>query len=156
MKLRLFPTFLFAALLSLSSCKIYQDVDVIEVENVVFNEFDDEGAEAEVWLKIKNPNAYKVVLTDSDIDLYFEGKLLGKVQLVENMEVPKKSLSTQVMKVEVGFDNMEELMGNILTFLFKDNFVLEAKGYVKGKALFVAKKVDINFKETLTKEELGL
>jgi LEA14-like dessication related protein len=156
MKLRLFPTFFFAALLSLSSCKIYQDVDVIEVENVVFNEFDDEGAEAEVWLKIKNPNAYKVVLTDSDIDLYFEGKLLGKVQLVENMEVPKKSLSTQVMKVEVGFDNMEELMGNILTFLFKDNFVLEAKGYVKGKALFVAKKVDINFKETLTKEELGL
>lgn len=156
MKVKVLPTLFLLAVLSLSSCKIYQDVDVIEVENVVFNEFDNEGAEAEVWLKIKNPNAYKVVLTDSDIDLYFEGKLLGKVQLVEKMEVPKKSLSTQVMKVEVDYDNMEDLMGNILAFLFKENFVLEAKGYVKGKALFVAKKVDINFKETLTREELGL
>jgi len=41
-------------------------------------------------------------------------------------------------------------------FLFKENFVLEAKGHVKGKALFVAKKVDVNFKEVLTREELGL
>lgn len=156
MKLRLIPTLLFAALLSLSSCKIYQDVDVIEVENVIFNEFDNEGAEAEVWLKIKNPNAYKVVLTDSDVDLYFEGNHLGKVQLVENMVVPKKSLSTQIMKVEVEYNNMETLMGNIFTLLFKENFLLEAKGQVTGKALFVSKKVAIDFKDTLTREELGL
>ena len=156
MKLRLIPTLLFAALLSLSSCKIYQDVDVIEVENVIFNEFDNEGAEAEVWLKIKNPNAYKVVLTDSDVDLYFEGNHLGKVQLVENMVVPKKSLSTQIMKVEVEYNNMETLMGNIFTLLFKENFLLEAKGQETGKALFVSKKVAIDFKDTLTREELGL
>ncbi len=156
MKLRLIPTLLFAALLSLSSCKIYQDVDVIEVENVIFNEFDNEGAEAEVWLKIKNPNAYKVVLTDSDVDLYFEGNHLGKVQLVENMVVPKKSLSTQIMKVEVEYNNMETLMGNVFTLLFKENFLLEAKGQVTGKALFVSKKVAIDFKDTLTREELGL
>jgi LEA14-like dessication related protein len=156
MKLRLIPTLLLVALLSLSSCKIYQDVDVIEVENVIFSEFDNEGAEAEVWLKIKNPNAYKVVLTDSDVDLYFEGNHLGKVQLVENMVVPKKSLSTQIMKVEVEYNNMETLMGNFFTLLFKENFLLEAKGQVTGKALFVSKKVAIDFKDTLTREELGL
>jgi LEA14-like dessication related protein len=129
---------------------------VIEVENVIFSEFDNEGAEAEVWLKIKNPNAYKVVLTDSNVDLFFEGTHLGKVQLVENMVVPKKSLSTQIMKVEVEYNNMESLMGNIFTLLFKENFLLEAKGQVTGKALFVSKKVAIDFKDTLTREELGL
>ncbi|MDZ4750286.1 MAG: LEA type 2 family protein [Flavobacteriales bacterium] len=156
MNLRVLSTLILFLTLTLSSCKIYQDVDVIEVENVVFREFDIEGAEAEVWLRIKNPNSYKVVLTESNIDLYLEGKHMGQVQLLENMVVPKKSLSTQVMKVEVTYDNMEDLLGNVLMFLFKENFVLEAKGHVKGKALFVAKKVDVNFKEVLTREELGL
>jgi len=97
MNLRVLSTLILFLTLTLSSCKIYQDVDVIEVENVVFREFDIEGAEAEVWLRIKNPNSYKVVLTESNIDLYLEGKHMGQVQLLENMVVPKKSLSTQVM-----------------------------------------------------------
>ena len=138
------------------SCKLYKDVEVVEVENVVFNELGENGAEAEVWLKISNPNGYKVVLTESAIDLYFEGKEMGEVQLLDKMEVPKRSLSTQVMKVEVQYDNLEDMLGNLLVLLFKQEFQLEAKGYVKGKALFVAKKVDINFRETLTREDLGL
>ncbi|MEY3398695.1 MAG: hypothetical protein RL220_1289 [Bacteroidota bacterium] len=140
----------------LFSCKLYQDVEVVEVENIVFNEFGDKGAEAEVWLKISNPNGYKVLLTESAIDLYFEGRPMGEVLLLDKIEVPKKSQSTQVMKVEVQYDNLEELLGNVLVLLFKEEFQLEAKGYVKGKALFVAKKVDINFRETLSREDLGL
>ncbi len=146
---------LLVACSTLFSCKLYREVEVVEVTHAQMTSFDEEGAEAEIYLQINNPNWYKVKLTQSHVMLYLDGKEIGEVQLMERMIIPKKAVSTQVMKVEANYEDMQNVLGNFLSLIFQNEFVLEGKGYVKGKAFFIARKVPVEFKEILTKKEMG-
>jgi LEA14-like dessication related protein len=139
----------------LSSCAVYKDVEVTEVLDIQVLEFDHEGAECEIFLSIYNPNPYKITLTESHVDLFFDGKSLGEVQLLEKVVIPKKAQSTISMKCEASYENLQAIMGNIITLMFQSEYVLEGNGYIRGKALLVSKDVPVVFKETLTKADLG-
>lgn len=134
---------------------MYKEVEVKEVLDVKVTAFNSDGIHAEVYLSISNPNPYKLKLTESSIDLVLDGKSLGQVVLEAPMEIPAKSVSTQVMKVNTGIGDISSLLGNVLDLFFKSEFVLEGKGYVKGKVLFVSRKVPVSFKHALSKKDLG-
>ena len=138
-----------------SSCAVYKDVEVTEILDVRILEFDNDGAECEIFISIYNPNGYKITLTESHVDLLFEGKSLGEVQLMEKVVIPKKAQTTITMKCEAKYESMEALTGNLIALLFKTEYVMEGTGYIKGKAMFVSKNVPVQFKETLTKADLG-
>lgn len=148
--------FLLAASLLLHSCSIYKEVEVKEVVDVKITEFSEQGIKADVYLSINNPNGYKISMTESHIVLVFEGKTLGEVVLEEPLVIPKKSMTTQVMKVNTAYGDLSSLLGNILSIMFQSEFELQGRGYVKGKALFVARKVPVEFKQKLSRKDLGL
>jgi LEA14-like dessication related protein len=152
------PLLLAAAFftLSISSCKVYQDVTLTEVNNVKMTEFGLEGVKAEITVSISNPNWYKLKVTDSEIDLYFEGQKIAQVKIEEDLVIPKKQVSTQTIQVNSTGADLTAVMGNALALFFKSEFLLEGKGYIDGKAMFIARKVPVEFKQKLTKEELGL
>lgn len=124
------------------------------MRDVRITEFGNKGMQAEVDLQLDNPNWYKVVLTGSQVELFLDGKPLGTVQLQERMIVPRKSITTQTMKVEADYDQLKDLLAHVLRLVFKRDFVLEGKGYVKGRALFVARKVPVQFREQIAREDL--
>jgi LEA14-like dessication related protein len=149
---------LFALLLVVSiltSCTVYKDVEVKEVLDFKVIEFRSDGAECEIFLTVYNPNGYKITLTESQINMVFEGKPLGEVHLKEKLVIPKKSQSTISLKCTAQFASLSALTGDLLSLLFKTEYVMEGSGHIKGKALLVSKKVPITFKETLTKADLG-
>ena len=106
-------------------------------------------------MTVKNPNGYKIQLTESEVDLFFEGKYLGRINLLEEIQLPKKSLSTVKMKCLADYESLQSVMGNIITILFKSEYVMEGKGFVRGKALLVSKKFPVEFKEKVTREDMG-
>lgn len=124
--------------------------------DVKITEFSEQGIKADVYLSINNPNGYKISMTESHIVLVFEGKTLGEVVLEEPLVIPKKSMTTQVMKVNTAYGDLSSLLGNILSIMFQSEFELQGRGYVKGKALFVARKVPVEFKQKLSRKDLGL
>jgi LEA14-like dessication related protein len=147
---------LFAGmLLHFSSCTMYKEVEVQEVLEVKIIEFDTDGADCEITMTVKNPNGYKISLTESEVDLFFEGKFLGNVELTEQIVLPKRSVSTVQLKCLADYESLQSVMGNFITILFKSEYVMEGKGYVKGKALLVSKKFPVEFKEKITREDLG-
>jgi len=146
--------FLFAAFLA--SCNIFKDVEVKGVTEVRFLGIKDKGIEMEVYMEIDNPNAYKLRLTYSDVDLFLEGKSVGKVRLLEPVIVPKKSISVQMIKTNTSFSSLGSLLGNNLGILLKKEFEIEGKGVVTGKILFLSKKVPIGFKEKVDRKSLGI
>lgn len=141
--------------LLLSSCDMYKDVVVEQVVDVKILSFNQDGAEFEIELLVDNPNGYKISLTQSHINLSFEGKPLGEVQLKEKIVIPKKSHSTIILKCDATFDNFQELMGSMLTLLFKSEYLLEGQGHMRGRALMVSKKVPLTFKEKISKRDMG-
>jgi LEA14-like dessication related protein len=150
-----FVTVLLSALL-LSSCSVYREVEVHEVTDIQLAEFGADGLDLTIWVDIENPNWYKVHLTQTEIEVFLEGKSLGTITLKETLTVPKKSRSVHPMAIHSSISSLDALLGNIFTLLFKEKFEVTGKGYVKGRAFFVVRKVDAGFRHFLTREDLGM
>ncbi len=140
---------------ALHSCTLYKEVEVKEVLDVNIANFSTDGVTGDVQISIINPNWYKVTLKECHINFTFEGKPLGSAELIDAVVIPKRTTSTQTFSIKANPEQLQIIMGNAISLLFKSEYLLEGKGYVKGKALLVAKKFPIDFKETLTKEDLG-
>ena len=150
-----FATVLLASFL-LSSCSVYKEVEVHEVPDVQLVEFGADGMDLTIWVDIENPNWYKVHLTETEIEVFLEGKSLGNITLNETLIVPKKSRSVQPMAIHSSISSLDALLGNIFTLLFKEKFEVVGRGYVKGRAFFIVRKVDAGFRHFLTREDLGM
>jgi LEA14-like dessication related protein len=132
----------------LTSCSFYKEVEVTEVKDVKITRFDQDIVEAEVTLEIKNPNWYAVSLTESFVDVYINGKEIGEVELKEKIKLPKKTTNVRTLVMVGDYEKMSSgFLDNLLTLLFANQAKFEAKGYMKGRALLVTKKVDVNVEE---------
>ena len=146
----------FFLTLLFSSCKLYQEVEIKEVSKVEFKEFKSTQMMLDVYMVLDNPNWYKITLTDSQIDVFLEGKKMGTLVLTQPIVIPKKSNSAQVITVKSDMKDIDGLLGNIFTLMFKDEFEVSGKGNITGKGFLITKKVDVNFKQTIPREDLGL
>lgn len=150
----LFPLVLLFTL-GLTSCNFYKEVEVLEVTNIEVKEFNKDVVSADISLKISNPNKYKLKLVDSDIDLFLNGKKMGKMILREPLELPKNDTTIQVlsMKAEVTeFSN--DFIANTLSLLFAKTAELKAVGYVKGKAMGIGRKVKVDFTKDIATDSI--
>ena len=145
----------FFLAVSLSSCSLYEDVDVIEVQNVDVKEFSKDIIAADIFLKIDNPNFYKIKLTESDIDLFMNGKKMGKLHLREPLELRKREVSVQALRMTADISDMSgDFLANTLMLLFAKSVELKAEGYVRGKAMGIGRKVKVDFKTNIATDEI--
>lgn len=157
LRMRTFQTLALVVIscLMLTSCGFYQEVEVIAVEGISVKEFSKDIISADVNLRIFNPNGYKIKLADSDIDLFLNGKKLGKMHLREPLMIPKKDTTVQVLHVTADYSQAERsFLGNSLALLLSRSVTLEAKGYVKGKVMGVGRKVPVDVKEEISTEDI--
>lgn len=144
------------AMLSLSSCVMYEDVLVSDVQEVIIGQVTTDGVEAQIYFEVENPNWYKMILKESKIDVFVEGKYFGTIDQYDEIIIPKKSKTAQALRVKTGPDAMDDLLTNALKLFFKNDLKLEAKGHVIGKAMLVKKRIDISLTENVSKERFGL
>lgn len=139
---------------ALSSCNLYKDVEVTQVGEIRFTEMGQEGVKAEVDLRIDNPNSFKVKLIDSDIDVWINGMEVGKVRLAEHLTLNKKSEEDVVLKLSSDYDELSpQFLQTALSLFFANSADFKAQGYVKGKALMVSKKVDVDVEDRVMLRE---
>ncbi|MEZ4798524.1 MAG: LEA type 2 family protein [Flavobacteriales bacterium] len=144
-----------AAVLSTTSCKFYKDIEASGIEEVQMGEINTDGVEATLFFTIENPNWYNIVMKETKIDVYVEDKYFGQIDQYEKIVVPKKSKQTYQLRMTAKQDALDNLLGSALKLFFQNDLKLEAKGYAKGRALFVGKKIDIQVTDKITKEQLG-
>ena len=141
---------------SFTSCKLYQEVKVSDVQNVVLGEVTTDGIEAQIYFEVENPNWYNMMLKESKIEIFIEGKYFGVIDQFEEISIPKKSKTTQALRMKTGPNAMDDLLANALKLFLKSDLKLEAKGYVIGKAMLMRKRIDISVTEQVSKEQFGL
>lgn len=91
-----------------------------------------------------NPNTFGMTMKDANIDLYLNGKLVGKATLAESYQV--RGLDTFLLPVNLKAD-LQQVLPNALAILANNKIDVELKGYVKaGRGVFI--NVPINYKGT--------
>jgi LEA14-like dessication related protein len=139
-------------LLTLLTFSCYKPVEFIEVQKIGFNFKNNQGA-INIFLKIYNPNFYKIKIIKSDLDIYLNKRHLGKLDNIENISIAGQDTSLAEI-------NLELKMADIL--LNADNFyqiiknpagsTVKILGTITGKTIFGKKTIHIDeTKKIMTK-----
>ena len=74
-----------------SSCLSYEQVELQDITNVQVDQLDLKGIAVRIDARINNPNGYKIHLLDPDVDLFINGKFIGKGILDTALTLQKRS-----------------------------------------------------------------
>ncbi len=143
-------------IVGLTSCEIYKDVKVKRVEDIDLYELTNSNVSAVLRIGLENPNPYKITLFESDLELRIDGNLAGSLALAEPVVLASKSSKVYDVKVYTNITDVEGLLGNALSLMFKDEIELQASGYVQAKGLGVKKMVPLSFSKPISKKAFKL
>lgn len=139
---------LLLPVLLLTSCANPKDLVYQDVKNFRLMEL---SMKPKVGMDVQffNPNKFGMTMKDADIDLYLNGKLVGKAKLANTYNVPAND--TFLLPVNLTAD-LQQILPNAMAILANNSVDVELKGYVKaGRGVFV--NIPINYKG---KQELNV
>lgn len=143
-------------ILSISSCSIYEEVEMLGVEGYSFQKMEDNQSQASIVFNINNPNFYSIKLKKSSFEVFLDDKKLGDVVMADEVVILKKTEGDYTLNLLLNDKDLRNAAMPLLAkALFKKNIKLIVKGKAKCKVFGVlGKKIDINESKTLNLSEL--
>ncbi|MCW3084602.1 MAG: hypothetical protein JWP12_1968 [Bacteroidetes bacterium] len=140
----------FCAFLMLSSCDDFQDVTFSGIESVKIIKMSQQGVEAEISVKIKNPNNTAFHIYPSDMALTLNGTNAGKALLTNNIKIKAGSEEVYVFKMKSDFTELDPAaLSQLIVMAMSRNALIGLKGDVKVGKFLVHKKFPIEFSKNV-------
>ena len=137
--------------LLLFSCRNFQEIQVTNIEGLKVNKISMDGIDAQLMLRLKNPNPMGFFLYRSEFEIRYSGIYLGKAKLTKRVKIKGNAEESYGFHLSQDFKNINVL--DVLKLLNGASFknTIEVKGNLNaGKFLFVRKKVPVDIKEKLS------
>jgi LEA14-like dessication related protein len=134
--------------LSFASCNLFQEITFTGIEKIDIAGINQNGVEAVIKAKIKNPNFMSFVIRKSDMNVTINGLDVGTATLAENVKIKGNSEDVYTFKVKSDFSkiSMTELP-KLMAIAFSKNVTVGIKGDLKvGKGL-IQKKIPVEIAE---------
>lgn len=140
---------LAAAMFSLTGC-IYQDLEVLAVEDFSELRLSLDGMQARMDVDVYNPNPYAVTVTRADVKLYVNEEVVGDVTLVEDQIIRPDAQATVPLRVATRDGALGRVLKNDLMNLLRGAEVpFVAEGSVTGKAFGLSFTVPLRHDQSL-------
>jgi LEA14-like dessication related protein len=129
------------AILTLSGCLSYKEVELKAVNDVAVERLDRDGLGARVNVTIHNPNGYRIKVIDPDVDLFLDDVNVGKVLLDSAMVLEKRSTRSYTIPLHASFAGRTgPALFTIMAAALRGRTKLGAKGTVTAKAMLLRKR----------------
>jgi LEA14-like dessication related protein len=140
---------LAAAMFCLTGC-IYQDLEVLAVEDFSELRLSLDGMQARMDVDVYNPNPYAVTVTRADVKLYVNQEVVGDVTLVEDQIIRPDAQATVPLRVATRDGALGRVLKNDLMNLLRGAEVpFVAEGSVTGKAFGLSFTVPLRHDQSL-------
>ena len=141
MKIKLF--FILISLIFIS-CKNYKEITVTNVDSFYLNKITTEKIEAELNVKINNPNTMGFSIYPSECEVVFSGIRLGKAKLNKRVHIDGKAEKVYTFKLNSKIADLNPL--DALRLLNLDRLGnIEVKGELKAGKFYLKKKIPVNY-----------
>lgn len=151
---RLLYAIAFAA--TLASCSI-QDVDLVRVNNVFPQEVLGDAPRLNVNVTLDNPNKFNIKVKKAKINLSVNGNDAGDIKLGDAVLI-KKLKKGDYDFILIG--DKEKIVNAIkkagLSVALSGKVMVSLKGWVKGKAFGLGKKIRVDEKKSFSLSDLGI
>lgn len=126
------------------SCKEFKEIQVTNVEGFNLTKMTLENLEAQVQVKIKNPNSKSFTIYPSEFDVVFGGMHLGKAKLNKKVRIHANSEDVYSFKLNSKLSEINPLDAlNLLNMGGQANIVV--KGDLKVGKIYFKKKFPVNY-----------
>jgi LEA14-like dessication related protein len=141
MKFKILIIFVSALLFS---CRDLKEITVTDVDSFNINKITTENIEAEIKLKINNPNTMGFSIYPSEFEVIFSGIRLGKAKLNKRVHLDAKSERIYTLKLNSKITDLNPL--DALRLFNIDNLGnIEVKGDLRACKFYLKKKFPINY-----------
>ena len=139
-----FKLFIIIACTFLFSCREMKEIKVKSVEGFYVNKLTAQNIEAEIKVKIDNPNKMRFSIYPSQFDVVFSGIRLGSAKLNKRVRLSGNSEKIYTFKLNSKLSELNPL--DIMRLMNLDNLgKIEVNGDLKVGKLYFKKKIPINY-----------
>ncbi len=139
-------SFLLTLLLYLSSCSLFQDIQIKNVTDFT-PIFEDKQLLIKANVFVQNDNLYAIKLKHSDLTISIDDKALGNITLADKVVFKRKSDASYPVKLKLNL--ADGALFTILRNAFKKEVAITIKGSMKGSAFGIPKTIVINETKTI-------
>lgn len=134
----------------LVACVDYKEVKLLGIENVSLNRISGDGIDADVWLKIENPNDYKIKVETKDLIFSLNGKKVGNTSLKEELVLEKSTTKVYKVPLNVAVPPNGTIDLGLMLLMGGGKLTLNLKGDIIGKAKGISKTVPVDITESVS------
>jgi len=140
--------YLIIALLSLpllfSGCSGFEDVELVSIKDVTYQEFKGNMLRLAITATVNNPNRFSVKLKNANMDLRLKDRVIGTVTQVEQIEFDGRKQKDYKILVSIEVKDMLSNLINLYRVLMNEPKNLNLSGTVQAKYLLYSKTFQVD------------
>ncbi len=137
-------------LILLSSCGDFQEVTFSGIEKMRMIKLSQNGAEAEITARIKNPNSTSFTIYKSEMDVTINGLNVGKAHLAKNVKIRKFSEDLYTFDIKSDFSNLSIAdTPKIIAMAMSKNVKIGLKGNLHAGKFYVKKDFPVDMTQSV-------
>jgi len=140
-------SFLFLAIVLLTACKDFKEIQVTAVKGFKVNKINAQGINADLLLDIKNPNSTGFSIYRSEFDVMYNGINLGKARSSKRVHISPNSEETYSFNLKSDFKNINLMDIMKLVNGGGGNGMVQVTGDLKAGKFYLKKKFPVDVKE---------
>ncbi len=134
----------------LTSCGEFQEVTFSGIESMKLIKVSQQGAEAEMVVKIKNPNKTAFTIYKSDFDVTLNGITGGKAHLAKNIRIKANSEQTYTFTIKSDFSSISfSDLPKLMSLANSKNIKVGLKGNLRVGKFLVKKSYPVEMSENV-------
>lgn len=134
----------------LSSCSMYKSIHIGDVNKVDFKGMLENKISLELKVPVINPNKYKIIVKNMDLDVTINGKYIGKMKNAAPIIIPPKSDEIQDFPVDIHVRNVLASMSVLYKLRNASSVEMQIEGTIKVKALMRSKVIKVSEKQMIS------
>jgi LEA14-like dessication related protein len=142
--------FIFISSIFFASCGGFEEVQFSGVDKVEIIKLSQQGAEAEITAKIKNPNSTSFTIYKSDLNVSLNGLDAGVAHLTDNVKIKSNSEELYTFKVKSDFSSLSLAdLPQLISIATSKNVKVGLKGNLLVGKFFYKRSVPVEVSENV-------
>lgn len=135
---------IFTLILFLSSCISYKPILITGIKDIKTTNIGGDKIEVGFGMEVSNPNGFRIVLKQYDMDVSINDKTLGKANSLEKICIRRKSKESHAFKLTAEYHDFINVSMNSLSSLLKNEpMTFKIKGQIKGRVWWFKRTIPI-------------
>ena len=128
----------------------FEEVRFSGIENVQVTKLSQQGAEAEITARIKNPNSTSFTVYKSDLDVTLNGLNAGVAHLTDNVKIKSNSEEAYTFKIKSDFSSLSLTdLPQLISIATSKNVKVGLKGNLLVGKFFYKRSVPVELNENV-------